>query len=101
MPFLLELAQAKNPSNVRSNGINNVNAIYRLLRNCHVSEMFSFPGPKSVYTRLWEKDEEVKKLKAEKDEEIMRLKEENGQLKRENEELRRAGSAHPNKRAKP
>ncbi|KAL9186887.1 hypothetical protein ACHAXT_010607 [Thalassiosira profunda] len=90
MPFLFHLAQRAQKQSIwgdRKAKIDDINAIYRLLRNVHVSEMFSFPGPTRIL--LWEKDEEIKKLKAEI-----------GELKRENEELRRAGSALPNKRAK-
>lgn len=99
MPYVLELVAAgvedKNaptyPSNGRSKAPvkHNISGIYRLLRNCHVSELFSFPGPKSISTILWEKDEQIKLLQQTVE-----------QLKRENENLRHAGSTVPNKRSK-
>ncbi|KAL9186816.1 hypothetical protein ACHAXT_010536 [Thalassiosira profunda] len=94
MPHLLSFVQTS-ASDEEDNSVElkdwryNINGIYQVLRNCHVSEMFSFPGPKSVAFQLWEKDERIKQLEAE-----------NNQLKQENKELRLAGPAYPNKRAK-
>ncbi|KAL9189382.1 hypothetical protein ACHAXT_009057 [Thalassiosira profunda] len=98
-----------------------LNSIYRLLRNCHVAEVFSFKSPEKL---LSERDKKIEKLeranaelKTEKEsvkEENETLKEENETLKaeeksrkqrieeleRENEALRSAGSGRPSKRAK-
>ena len=63
-----------------------IDDIYRLVRNCHVPELFSFPSPES----------RVRDLEAE----IAALKVTNGQLASEIEVLRKGSSSLPNKRTK-
>ena len=88
----------------------NLIGLYRLLRNCHVPELLSFPSTESL---LKQKDEKICQLEVVNvnlkavNESINNLKAENecikqklDQLTRENEELRRAASVLPNKRAK-
>ncbi|KAL7533379.1 hypothetical protein ACHAWF_004469 [Thalassiosira exigua] len=71
----------------------NLNAIYRLLRNCSLSELFSFP---STQTLLRQKDERIRQLEGGNESMKQRLK----QLMRANEQLRRAEPNLPNKRVK-
>jgi hypothetical protein len=71
-----------------------INDIYRLVRNCHVPELFSFPSPEST---MREHQSIVRELEAK----IAALEVTNRQLMRENEELRNGSSSLPNKRTKP
>lgn len=107
MPYLLQLV-TRTEIEKRSlfqctyclSRIGNLNGIFRLLRNCHVPELFSFPSPESL---LCQKNEQIKHLEvanADLKAKCESINEKFEQLKRENEELRRAASVLPNKRAK-
>ena len=101
MPYILELiTMTEWCSKPRLVPSDNLNGIYWLLRNCRVSELFSFPSTESL---LKQKDEKILQLEVAN----VNLKAENecikqklDKLTRENEELRRAASVLPNKRAK-
>jgi len=78
---------------------NNLNGIYRLVKNCPVS-LFSFPSPRDLLTQkddlLKQKDDTILQLKAEMEEQRLRMEEQ----AREIELLKKGGPTPSNKRAK-
>ena len=58
----------------------NLDGIYRLLRNCHLPDLFSFSSPESI---LRQRDAKIRQLEAEH----AKLKRDNASLKQNNKEL--------------
>lgn len=72
----------------------NFDGIYRLIRNCHIPEMFKFPRPEDTIDQL--QIENVESLKCDN----ASLEERIAQLEQENEKLRSQSPNLPNKRPK-
>ncbi|KAL7544560.1 hypothetical protein ACHAWF_007941 [Thalassiosira exigua] len=97
MPYILDLAMmtevqssgwTRRESKPRLVPNENLSSLYRLLRNCHLSELFSFPSPETL---LQQKDERIRQLEVESEILNQRLQ----QINHEGEQRASTCKTHP------
>ena len=102
MPYILELATIWDKYRRRNTdtggwdhvvSIGKIDSIYRLVRNCHIPEMFNFPKPE-ITVEHHKRENSTLKVN------VASLEEKIAVLVAENEKLRARSSNSPNKRSK-